>query len=41
MLDGRGPVVADARRREEAAFAALFADPASNPGAGLTAGLER
>jgi enoyl-CoA hydratase/carnithine racemase len=29
-----------ARAREEAAFASLFADPASNPGAQLTAGLE-
>ena len=31
MLAGRGPAVADARRREEAAFAALFADPARQP----------
>ena len=30
---------ADARRREEAAFAALFADPDVNPGANLAAGL--
>ncbi len=39
MLAGRGTAVADARRREEAAFAALFADPTVNPGAGLAAGL--
>ena len=39
MLAGRGPVVADARRREEAAFGALFADPSVNPGARLAAGL--
>jgi enoyl-CoA hydratase/carnithine racemase len=39
MLSGRGTAVADARRREEAAFAALFADPSVNPGARLTAGL--
>jgi enoyl-CoA hydratase/carnithine racemase len=39
MLAGRGPAVADARRREEGAFAALFADPSVNPGEGLTAGL--
>ena len=39
MLAGRGSAVADARRREEVAFAALFADPAVNPGDGLTAGL--
>ena len=40
MLDGRGPAVVAARRREEAAFAALFADPTVNPGASLAAGLE-
>ncbi len=34
----RGEIVA-ARAREEAAFAALFADPATNPGSGLAAGL--
>ena len=39
MLSGRGTAVADARRREEAAFAALFADPSVNPGAKLAAGL--
>jgi len=39
MLAGRGPAVAEARRREESAFAALFADPTVNPGDGLTAGL--
>jgi enoyl-CoA hydratase/carnithine racemase len=39
MLAGRGTAVADARRREEAAFAALFADPSVNPGARLAAGL--
>jgi enoyl-CoA hydratase/carnithine racemase len=39
MLQARGPAVADARRREEAAFAALFADPDVNPGAQLAAGL--
>jgi enoyl-CoA hydratase/carnithine racemase len=39
MLAGRGPAVADARRREEAAFAALFADPSVNPGARLADGL--
>ncbi len=35
MLAGRGADVAEARRREEAAFAALFADPARNPGSQL------
>ncbi len=39
MLAGRGSAVGDARRREEAAFAALFADPAVNPGSTLAAGL--
>ena len=39
MLAGRGSAVADARRREEAAFAALFADPSVNPGARLADGL--
>lgn len=39
MLAARGPQVAEARVREEAAFAALFADPARNPGAGLADGL--
>ncbi len=32
--------IESARAREEAAFASLFADPAINPGAQLTAGLE-
>jgi enoyl-CoA hydratase/carnithine racemase len=39
MLAGRGTAVADARRREEAAFAALFADPSVNPGTRLADGL--
>jgi enoyl-CoA hydratase/carnithine racemase len=39
MLAGRGSAVADARAREEAAFATLFADPSVNPGAALAAGL--
>lgn len=39
MLQARGPGVADARRREEAAFADLFADPDVNPGDRLVAGL--
>jgi len=39
MLAGRGTAVADARRREEAAFAALFADPTHNPGGQLADGL--
>jgi enoyl-CoA hydratase/carnithine racemase len=30
-----------ARAREDAAFAALFADPDHNPGSSLTAGLDR
>jgi enoyl-CoA hydratase/carnithine racemase len=38
MASGRSDIVA-ARAREEAAFASLFADPATNPGAELTAGL--
>ena len=40
MMADRGAGIAGARAREEAAFATLFADPATNPGAGLTAGLE-
>jgi enoyl-CoA hydratase/carnithine racemase len=40
LLAGRGDAVAEARAREEASFAALFADPDANPGAGLTAALE-
>jgi enoyl-CoA hydratase/carnithine racemase len=39
LLEGRGAAVAEARAREEAAFAALFADPDRNPGDGLAAGL--
>lgn len=39
MLAARGPAVAEARRREEDAFATLFADPDANPGASLAAGL--
>ncbi len=41
MLASRQPEVTAARVREEAAFAALFADPDINPGTQLTAGLER
>ena len=41
MTAARRPAVIAARRREDAAFAALFADPSTNPGAGLVAGLER
>ncbi len=41
MMTDRRPPIEAARAREEAAFAALFADPASNPGERLTAGLER
>ncbi len=41
MMAARRPAVEAARAREEAAFAALFADPATNPGDRLTAGLER
>jgi len=40
MMAARRPHIEEARVREEAAFAALFADPATNPGAHLTAGLE-
>jgi enoyl-CoA hydratase/carnithine racemase len=40
MMAARGPAIVDARAREEAAFASLFADPATNPGARLVAGLE-
>ncbi len=40
MLTGRRPAIEAARAREEAAFAALFADPEANPGDRLTAGLE-
>lgn len=41
MMASRGAGIRAAREREEAAFAALFADPQRNPGAHLTAGLER
>lgn len=40
LLAGRGDAVVAARVREEAAFAALFADPEANPGAGLTSVLD-
>ena len=40
MMAARRPQIEAARAREESAFAALFADPDTNPGAGLTAGLE-
>lgn len=39
MNEARRPEVTAARAREEASFAALFADPATNPGAGLTTSL--
>ena len=39
MMAGRRADIVAAREREEAAFAALFADPATNPGAGLASGL--
>lgn len=41
MQHGRAELVAAARVREEDAFAALFADPATNPGASLADGLGR
>jgi enoyl-CoA hydratase/carnithine racemase len=41
MMAGRRDRVAAARGREEDAFAALFADPDTNPGASLAASLER
>jgi enoyl-CoA hydratase/carnithine racemase len=41
MTAARRDPVAAARRREDAAFAALFADPAHNPGQALVAGLDR
>lgn len=40
MMAARRPHIEAARAREESAFASLFADPATNPGAHLTAGLE-
>jgi enoyl-CoA hydratase/carnithine racemase len=39
MLAAVTPAIRAAREREEAAYAALFADPGANPGAGLTAPL--
>jgi enoyl-CoA hydratase/carnithine racemase len=39
MMASRRPAIAAAREREESAFAALFADPAANPGARLADGL--
>jgi enoyl-CoA hydratase/carnithine racemase len=39
MLAAAAPSIRAAREREEAAYAALFADPGANPGAGLTAPL--
>jgi len=41
MMAPRLPSIHAARAREEEAFAALFADPHTNPGAGLAAGLDR
>jgi enoyl-CoA hydratase/carnithine racemase len=41
MMHPRRQAVAEARTREDAAFAALFADPRHNPGSQLTAGLDR
>jgi enoyl-CoA hydratase/carnithine racemase len=41
MVAARRPDVVAARDREESAFASLFADPGTNPGSRLTAGLER
>jgi enoyl-CoA hydratase/carnithine racemase len=40
MVDGRRDAIVAARAREESAFAALFADPDANPGAGLTGALQ-
>jgi hypothetical protein len=40
MMAPRRSGIEAARAREEAAFASLFDDPAINPGAQLTAGLE-
>jgi enoyl-CoA hydratase/carnithine racemase len=39
MVETRRPDVIAAREREEAAFASFFADPGTNPGSHLTAGL--
>ena len=41
MMAPHREAIGAARGREEAAFAALFADPANNPGSQLTAGLDR
>jgi enoyl-CoA hydratase/carnithine racemase len=41
MMASRGPDISAARAREDAAFTALFADPANNPGSQLTAHLDR
>jgi enoyl-CoA hydratase/carnithine racemase len=41
MMAPRAEAIGAARGREEAAFAALFADPEHNPGSQLTAGLDR
>lgn len=41
MMASRRPAIAEARAREEAAFATLFADPTHNPGSQLAAGLDR
>ena len=40
MIEALRPAIAAARQREESAFAALFSDPANNPGLGLTSGLK-
>jgi enoyl-CoA hydratase/carnithine racemase len=40
MMEAVRPAIVAARQREESAFAALFSDPANNPGLGLTSGLE-
>jgi enoyl-CoA hydratase/carnithine racemase len=40
MMEARRPNIEAARIREEAAFAALFADPETNPGFRLAAGLD-
>jgi len=39
MMENLRPSIAAARQREESAFAALFADPATNPGLDLISGL--
>jgi enoyl-CoA hydratase/carnithine racemase len=41
MMEARRPDIEAARAREESAFAALFADPHTNPGYRLAAGLDR